>query len=219
MNLLNLAEICPASRTLGPGQRFVIWVQGCCFRCQDCISPDWIPQKEATLVDPLKLADYILSIPGTEGLTVSGGEPMLQVSALSELFAYLRQRRDFSIMCFTGFTLQQLQAKSDSDINQVLALIDVLIDGQYIPELNDNKGWRGSANQVVHFLTPRHLSEASLFTEQKRDVEIHLHDDSALMVGVPPHNLSLHFKQVVDTVDYKLMKYSSNSELTTFFNI
>ncbi|HAZ48837.1 MAG TPA: hypothetical protein DDW76_14805 [Cyanobacteria bacterium UBA11369] len=198
MTLLNIAEICPATGTLGPGQRFVIWVQGCCFRCQDCISPDWIPQKQATLVDPLKLADYILSIPGTEGLTVSGGEPMLQAAALSELFADLRQRRNLSIMCYTGFTLQQLQAKSDPSINQVLALIDVLIDGQYIPELNDNKGWRGSSNQVIHFFTPRHLSEASLFTEQKRDVEIHLRNDSALMVGVPPHNLSPHFKQAVD---------------------
>ena len=170
MTLLNAAEICPATHTLGPGQRFVIWVQGCCFNCRGCISPDWIPQKQATLVDPVQLADYILSVPGTEGLTVSGGEPMLQATALSELFTHLRQHRDISIMCFSGFTLEQLQAKSDPAINQVLTLIDVLIDGQYIPELNDNKGWRGSSNQVVHFLTNRHLPESSLFTQRKRDV-------------------------------------------------
>ena len=198
MALLNIAEICPATRTLGPGQRFVIWVQGCCFNCRGCISPDWIPQKQATLVDHLRLADYILSIPTTEGLTVSGGEPMLQAAALSELFIYLRQHRDFSIICYSGFTLEQLQAKCDPAINQVLALIDVLIDGQYIPELNDNKGWRGSNNQVVNFLTPRHLPKAILFTERQRDVEIHLRDESALMVGVPPHNFSADFKQAVD---------------------
>ena len=85
MTLLNVAEICPATRTLGPGQRFVIWVQGCCFNCRGCISPDWIPQKQANLVDPVRLANYILSIPSTEGLTISGGEPMLQAAALSEL--------------------------------------------------------------------------------------------------------------------------------------
>ena len=198
MTSLNLAEICPATRTLGPGQRFVIWVQGCCFNCRGCISPDWIPQKPATLVDPQKLADYILSVSGTEGLTVSGGEPMLQATALSELFTYLRQHRDLSIICFTGFTIEQLQSKSESAIHRVLALIDVLIDGQYISELNDNKGSRGSSNQVVHFLTPRHLPEASLFTERKRDVEIHIRDDSALMVGVPPHNFSAKFKQALD---------------------
>lgn len=190
MTLLNLAEICPATRTLGPGQRFAIWVQGCCFRCRNCVSPDWIPQKQATLIDPIKLADYILSIPNTEGITVSGGEPMLQAAGLSKLFTYLRQQRDISIICFTGFTLEQLQAKSDPGINHILSLIDVLIDGQYIPELNDNKGWRGSSNQIVHFLTSRHLPEASLFIERKRDVEIHLRDESALMVGVPPYGFS-----------------------------
>ncbi len=198
MTLLNIAEICPATRTLGPNQRFVIWVQGCCFRCQNCVSPDWIPQKQATLVEPIQIGDRILSVPGTEGLTVSGGEPMLQAAALSVLFSYLREHRDLSIMCFTGFTLEQLQAKSDPAIDLVLGLIDVLIDGQYVPEMNDNKGWRGSANQVVHFLTPRHLSEAELFTERKRDVEIHLQDDSALMVGVPPHKFSNNFKLAID---------------------
>ncbi|MEH1780344.1 MAG: 4Fe-4S single cluster domain-containing protein [Nostoc sp.] len=197
--LLNIAEICPATHTLGPGQRFVIWVQGCCFSCRNCISPEWIPQKQAILVEPVQLGDYILSVPCTEGLTVSGGEPMLQASALSELFAHLRQRFDISIICYTGFTLEHLRAKSNPAIDQVLTLIDVLIDGEYIPELNDNQGWRGSSNQVVHFLTPRHLSEASLFTERKRDVEIHLRNDSALMVGVPPHCFSPYFKLAVDS--------------------
>ena len=123
---------------------------------------------------------------------------MLQAIALRELFIYLRQHRNISIICFTGFTLQQLQAKSDPAINHLLTLIDVLIDGQYIQKLNDNKGWRGSSNQVVHFLSPRHLSEASLFVERKRDVEIHLRNDSALMVGVPAHDFPKYFHQAVD---------------------
>jgi anaerobic ribonucleoside-triphosphate reductase activating protein len=197
MTLLNIADICSATRTLGPGQRFAIWVQGCCFNCTDCVSPDWIPQKQATLVDPQKLAETILSVSGTEGVTVSGGEPMLQAIALRELFISLRQHRDISIICFTGFTLQQLQAKSDPVIDELLILIDVLIDGQYVEKLNDNKGWRGSSNQVVHFLSPRHLLEASCFVERKRDVEIHMRDDSALMVGVPPDNFSESFHQAV----------------------
>ncbi|NEP85216.1 MAG: radical SAM protein [Okeania sp. SIO3C4] len=198
MTLLNIAEICSATRTLGPGQRFAIWVQGCCFNCNGCVSPKWIPQKQATLIDPQKLAETILSLPDIEGVTVSGGEPMLQAIALRELFIYLRQHRNISIICFTGFTLQQLQAKSDPAINHLLTLIDVLIDGQYIQKLNDNKGWRGSSNQVVHFLSPRHLSEANLFVERKRDVEIHLRNDSALMVGVPAHDFPKYFHQAVD---------------------
>ncbi|WP_261206019.1 4Fe-4S single cluster domain-containing protein [Laspinema sp. D2d] len=197
MTLLNLAELCPITRTLGPGQRFAIWVQGCCFNCSGCISPDWIPQVSGTWVEPGRLAEMILSVPGTEGLTVSGGEPMLQAQALSELFARLAGV-DCSIICYTGFTLEQLQAKSDPAIARVLSQIDVLIDGLYRPELNDNQGWRGSANQRVHFLTPRLLGEAPAFSSRLRDVEIHLRNDSALMVGVPPRHFSDTFKQVID---------------------
>lgn len=198
MTLLNVAEICPATHTLGPGQRFVIWVQGCCFNCRGCLSPEWIPQHPATLIQPQKLAELILSIPGTEGLTVSGGEPMLQATALSELFTHLRKQRDLSIICFTGFTLTQLQAKPEFKNTQILSLIDVLIDGPYIPQLNDNQGWRGSSNQTIHFLTDRHLAEADLFNQRKRDVEIHLREQSALMVGVPPQGFSAHFHSCID---------------------
>jgi len=194
--LLNIAEICPATYTLGPGQRFVIWLQGCCFNCRNCISPEWIPQKEAMMVEPIQLGDYILSIPHTEGLTVSGGEPMLQASALSKLFTYLRQKFSISIICYTGFTLEYLRAKSDPAIDQLLTMIDVLIDGQYIPELNDNQGLRGSSNQIVHFLTSRHRNESSRFTRGRRDVEIHLNDDSALMVGVPSQHFAASFKKI-----------------------
>lgn len=122
---------------------------------------------------------------------------MLQAQALSELFALLAEV-DCSIICYTGFTLEQLQAKSDPAIARVLSQIDVLIDGLYLPEFNDNQGWRGSANQRVHFLTPRLVAEASAFSSRRRDVEIHLRNDSALMVGVPPRHFSDTFKQVID---------------------
>jgi len=203
MTLLNLAEICPVTRTLGPGQRFALWVQGCCFNCGDCISPEWIPQIQAHLVEPTILAQTILSVPGTEGVTISGGEPMLQAAGLSELLTELRQQKDLSIICFTGFTLEQLLAKSDRNIQRFLLQLDVLIDGQYMAELNDNQGWRGSANQVVHFLTDRHLPEADLFRDRPRNVEIHLRHDAALMVGIPPHHFSQHFRQAIDVASGK----------------
>jgi anaerobic ribonucleoside-triphosphate reductase activating protein len=200
MTFLNIAEICPTTRTLGPGQRFAIWVQGCCFSCRNCISPDWVPVKEAMLVQPEKLANLILSTPGTQGITISGGEPMLQAEALLELLVLLKQQQDLSIICFTGFTLEQLRTKYDPSINGFLQIIDVLIDGQYIPELNDNQGWRGSSNQVVHFLSPRYQAEASLFLERKRNIEIHLRNDCALMVGIPPQTFEGMLEQTLHNV-------------------
>ncbi|WP_026098917.1 4Fe-4S single cluster domain-containing protein [Kamptonema formosum] len=197
MTPINLADFCPATRVLGPGLRFVLWVQGCCFRCPGCVSPDTIPQVTATRIEPKVIARAILSNPQLDGLTVSGGEPMLQAPALSELFALLRQERDLSIMCYTGFTLAQLQAKHEPEIDAMLSYIDVLIDGLYMEAQNDNRGWRGSANQVVHFLTSRHLDDAPLFTERKRDIEVYLRNDNALLVGVPPVKFTNQFSHII----------------------
>ena len=77
---------------------------------------------------------------------------------------------------------------------EFLTLINILSDGQYILDLNAHLSWRSSSNQVVHFLTPRHLPEPSLFTQPQRDVEIHLRQNEVLRVKVPPQQFSNHFK-------------------------
>ena len=194
MALLNIAQICPSTRVLGPGQRLVIWVQGCCFDCPGCVAPDWIPQKQAQLIAPDKLADYILTLPELDGITVSGGEPMLQAEGLLELFSHLREKSNLSIICYSGFTLGQILAKNEPIFPRLLQHIDVLIDGLYVDRLNDNVGFRGSSNQVVHFLSDRHIPDRDLFVQRKRDVEIHVQKDSLLVVGVPPVNFSPKLK-------------------------
>ncbi|WP_159790297.1 4Fe-4S single cluster domain-containing protein [Sodalinema gerasimenkoae] len=194
MTRLNLAELCPSSRSLGPGNRFILWVQGCCFNCPGCISPDWIPQTQGTLIEAKQLAEIILSRPNLDGVTVSGGEPMLQAIALSELFSFLRQKRDLSLISYSGFTLAQLQEKNNPEINKVLNYLDVLIDGLYIDDLNDNRGWRGSSNQTIHLLSDRHRREQEQFEQGNREVEIHLRPQTALMVGVPPTRVKQDFE-------------------------
>ena len=80
-------------------------------------------------------------------------------------------------------------------MTQLLQQIDILIDGLYLEQLNDNLGFRGSSNQVVHFLSDRYLQEKDLFTQRQRDVEIHIQQNSLLVVGVPPLHFSPDLKQ------------------------
>lgn len=130
---------------------------------------------------------------------------MLQAAAIVELLHHIKAQRDLSVICYSGFTLAQLKAISRPDstnplgagIAQLLPQIDVLIDGQYVANLNDDRGWRGSANQVVHFLTPRHQDDADQFEQRHRDIEIHVRETSALMVGVPPLDFSANLKQAI----------------------
>ncbi len=74
----------------GPGIRFVIFMQGCHMRCRYCHNPDsWSMDKnqEMSADELLNKAERYKEYWGTEGgITVSGGEPLLQIDFLIELF-------------------------------------------------------------------------------------------------------------------------------------
>ena len=80
----------------GPGVRFVVFLHGCGFRCAYCHNPDtWAspPAFEMSADDVLARALRYRSYWGEEGgITVSGGEPMLQAEAVAELFEKARAR-------------------------------------------------------------------------------------------------------------------------------
>ena len=187
-NQLNVAATCPATRALGPGLRAVVWVQGCVFQCPGCIAPDWIPIRPAHLVSPLKLAAELLANPAITGITISGGEPMLQAEALARLVFEARSRREIDVICYSGFHLEQLRKSPPGPgVDDLLASIDVLIDGPYINRLNDDRGLRGSRNQRIHYLSDRLLAQD--LDGAPRKTEIMVQNGSALLVGVPTQRI------------------------------
>ena len=67
----------------GPGNRAVIWTQGCQgMNCQGCWNPDTHDFNRTTETPVCSLVDWVLGIPGIEGVTFSGGEPFQQPGAL-----------------------------------------------------------------------------------------------------------------------------------------
>jgi anaerobic ribonucleoside-triphosphate reductase activating protein len=185
---LNVAQICPETHVLGPGKRFVIWVQGCPFNCAGCVAPNWIPIETNRLTSIDDLVRRIAAVPELEGITISGGEPMLQAEALTTLIRRVRNvRPNLSALAFSGFTLEQLLkgASLYPGVGDFLKLLDVLIDGLYRADLNNDLGLRGSSNQRVHFLTPRYEKLKDEFERQPREIEVHVLRKEMLMVGVP----------------------------------
>lgn len=95
----------------GPGVRFVIFLKGCAMRCAYCHNPDtWAKGSEADLqeaTDLLNQAERYRAYWGTEGgITVSGGEALLQIDFCIDLFTQAQQRGintclDTSAQCFT----------------------------------------------------------------------------------------------------------------------
>lgn len=200
--MLNVAATRVGTEALGPGLRSVVWVQECPFNCRGCMAPDWIPARQARAVTPAELVAELLADPGVEGLTFSGGEPMLQAAGLAETVRLARAVRDVSVICFTGYRLENLEAgrTPTPGAPDLLAVVDVLIDGTYVAALDDGRGLRGSANQRVHHLTPR-LSDGGFdFTGRSRGAEIAVSGNEALLIGVPPAGLLPAFDIAVDSL-------------------
>lgn len=74
----------------GPGIRFVVFMQGCNLRCSCCHNPDTWNLSGGTLYTPMEIAEkaarYTEYFGESGGITVSGGEPLLQAAFVAELF-------------------------------------------------------------------------------------------------------------------------------------
>lgn len=87
-------------------------------------------------------------------VSFSGGDPFYQVEAFTELARRIKQETSKTIWCWTGFTIEEIQA--DEHLAQLLPYLDVLVDGPFIMDQRDTELlFRGSTNQRIIYLTKK----------------------------------------------------------------
>jgi anaerobic ribonucleoside-triphosphate reductase activating protein len=179
-----VSRISDRTGVLGPGIRAAVWVRGCPLRCAGCISPEDLPFSGGTPMTVAAIAGRLNALPpDVRGVTFSGGEPMAQAAALASLVDVLRVTRDWSVMSYTGFTLEHLRRHGDSGQRALLARLDLLVDGPYQADKHASLAWRGSGNQRLHFLTGRHQPPAA---DISAGLEFHVDSTTVSWTGVPP---------------------------------
>ena len=149
---LRVHAVEPKSRANGPGTRFVVWVQGCTLGCPGCFNP----ATHAAGGEVRDTDELAALAAGSDGITVSGGEPLQQAEAVAALLGAARAR-GLSTLVFSGYTLDEIGALPHGPA--VLAQLDVLVDGRYVAGERRAEGLRGSENQRIHLLTDRHRRE------------------------------------------------------------
>ncbi|EHC05411.1 Radical SAM domain protein [Shewanella baltica OS625] len=161
MAWLNLAAVVDATEAEGPGTRTAIWVQGCLKRCPSCCNPDFLRVEPASLLEVEQLKKQIESNKnhfGIEGITLLGGEPVLQAPGLSEL-AKFAHSIGLSVMLFTGYKLEELNERQFSGIDKLLRYVDIVVDGEFeLDSIERSRNWVGSENQKFHYLSERYDS-------------------------------------------------------------
>lgn len=146
--------------TLGPGRRLGIWFQGCPLACPGCMSRHtWDPAggRSAGVPELLRLWRRAIAA-GADGLTVSGGEPLAQPGALTQLLdgaTAVREEatapggvaagRRVDLLLYTGHTGAELA--TDPAWLRAVHHADALITGRFLAAEPTELVWRGSANQ------------------------------------------------------------------------
>ena len=178
--LINIHSTIKSSRVNGPGDRFVIWTQGCRKMCKNCYNPETWSHYRNNLVDIDSLVEEIKNS-SVSGVTISGGDPFEQPE---ELFYLLREIKQLDlsdgVIVFSGYTIEEI--RGDSKLEKCLDYIDVLIDGLYIEEKRITNGLAGSSNQQFHYLSDK-ISSDSIEIDQ--EVEIHLLGELIQITGFP----------------------------------
>jgi len=184
---LRLHAFEPRSRANGPGARFVVWFQGCTLGCPGCFNPtthDAGGGRAATLAELIAELTRAAAAGGIEGLSLSGGEPLQQPDAARALLDAARAL-GLSTLAFSGYTIDEIRALPGGP--DVLARLDVLIDGRYVARDRLASGLRGSANQRIQLLTARY-TRADVETTPVAEIRIGPTGD-VILTGVDPLKL------------------------------
>ena len=112
-----------------------------------------------------------------EGFTITGGDPFEQPDSLNILLDEIRKIND-DIIVYTGYNREEI--KPDD-----LKNISVLIDGEYIEELNDNSLLKGSSNQKVYILDGKKSDKYKTYFEtESNKVQNFFTSDGVVSVGI-----------------------------------
>lgn len=185
------------TKVLGPYTRSAVWLQGCHRSCKGCMSGESRDLQGGRLVLIDDVYNSIAAVKDIEGITVSGGEPFLQIDALHELLQKIRRGTPLGGIIYTGYYLSELREMYNPKVDEILSgFVDILIDGPYIDELNDGKPLRGSQNQTVHFLTERYRDAAYLYDLSTRNVEMRVTDRDMFFIGIPDRKTLSSWKKM-----------------------
>lgn len=152
--MIDVYKILKNTTVEGPGMRFCIWTQGCKKHCKGCWAKDTWKFGTGTKYSVEDLFSQIQQEQEKiEGVTFLGGEPFEHAQELAKLAGLIKDS-GLSVVCFTGYTFEELQAKNDTFTTDLLKNIDLLIDGGFEEENYDlSRPWVGSSNQRYIFLS------------------------------------------------------------------
>ncbi len=199
----------------GPGIRFVIFLQGCPLRCLYCHNPDTWKTASGSIMSVDEIMDKFdkTSEFTKGGITITGGEPLLQIDFVTELFKHAKTKGIHTALDSSGVTFN---IQNTARFDELMSVTDlVLLDIKHIDK-EAHKLLTGVDNEPI-------LQFAQYLSDIKKDVWIrhvviegHTLDDGALYrLGV--FLSSLKNIKALDFIPYHRMGENKYKELNLVY--
>ncbi len=195
----------------GPGIRFVIFMQGCPLRCQYCHNPDSWTTAENTKMpvnEIMQKYEGVKEFVKSGGITVTGGEPLMQTDFVTELFKTAKNKNIHTALDTSGILFNK---NDTTKIDELLKYTDlVLLDIKHINDEEHKKLTGVSNKNILEFA--KYLSDKDIPVWIRHVVVKGITYDEKYLTELGRFLASLHNIKAIDILPYHNMaipKYQS----------
>jgi pyruvate formate lyase activating enzyme len=191
----------------GPGVRFVVFLQGCPMRCQYCHNPDtWKMNTGSVRSAESLLREYERNAAfySKGGITVTGGEALMQLDFVLELFQLAKKKNIHTCLDTSGVTYRPGQSSYNQKLDALMAVTDLVLldikhidpDGHKALTAHDNGG-------ILAFA--RYLDQKQVPVWIRHVVVPGITDDPALLTRLGSFLGTLSNVKALDVLPYHIM--------------
>ncbi len=191
----------------GPGVRLVVFLQGCPMRCAYCHNPDTqIPEcgTEMTIEEILQLYERNRSFYQKGGLTLTGGEPLMQIQFVTELFRAAKAKGIHTCLDTSGICFHSNLLSSVKQTEALLSVTDlIMLDIKHIDD-NKHRDLTGHSNREI-LAFARFLSDRNFPVWIRHVIVPDWTDDTESLTNLGRFLATLKNIQALDLIPYHTM--------------
>lgn len=191
----------------GPGIRYVVFFQGCPMRCLYCHNPDTWSTQAGTLMESDEILDAIKrnqAFYTSGGITATGGEPLMQIEFLIELFTKAKEMGIHTCLDTSGILFNRENQKKLAQFDQLISVTDlILLDIKHIDSDEHKKLTSHSNANVLDFA--RYLDEKQIPVWIRHVVVPEITDKENFLIKLGEFLSTLHNIKAIEALPYHTM--------------
>ena len=199
----------------GPGVRFVVFLQGCPMRCQYCHNPDTWKMNTGTVRSAQSLIQEYernKAFYAKGGITVTGGEALMQIDFLLELFRLAKQKNIHTCLDTSGVTYRPGASSYNEKLDALMEITDlVMLDIKHI-DPDGHKVLTGHDNAGI-LAFARYLEQKQVPVWIRHVVVPGITDDPVLLSRLGAFLGTLSNVKALDVLPYHIMGVTKYKQL------